>query len=112
MPVASNPGCPCAPHRPAAQFRPFEWIESQRLDPHQQTQAAFLNDARDVVQGACTLAQLLAWDEDRRDAALSATDPAPLFDACQRGALQRLLSVSLSLLHARIESQCEALTTA
>ena len=105
MPSASDTGCPCAPHRPAAQFRPFEWIESQRLDPHQQTQAAFLNDARDVVQGACTLAQLLAWDEDRRDAALSATDPAPLFDACQRGALQRLLSASLSLLHARIESQ-------
>ena len=63
-----------------------------------------------MVQGACTLAQLLAWDEDRRDAALSSTDPAPLLDACQRGALQRLLSVSLSLLHARLESQCEALT--
>ena len=110
MPLASNPGCPCAPHRPTAQFRPFEWIEAERLDSSQQDQAAFLNDARDVVQGACTLAQLLAWDEDRRDAALSSTDPAPLLDACQRGALQRLLSVSLSLLHARIESQCEALT--
>ncbi|WP_454908957.1 hypothetical protein [Variovorax gossypii] len=110
MPLAPNPGCPSAPHRPAAQFRPFEWIEAERLHPHQQNQAAFLNDARDVVQGACTLAQLLAWDEDRRDAALSGADPAPLFDACQRGALQRLLTVSLSLLHARIESQCDALT--
>jgi hypothetical protein len=28
---------------------------------------------------------------------------APLFDACQRDALQRLLAVSLGLLHARIE---------
>jgi hypothetical protein len=65
-----------------------------------------------VVQGAQTLAQLLNWDEDRRDAASSdaAADSAPLFDACQRDALHRLLAVSLGLLHARIEGECEALT--
>ncbi|SFQ34876.1 hypothetical protein SAMN05216567_11494 [Variovorax sp. OK605] len=99
-----------APYRPTAQFKPFEWVPGERLDPSRQSRAAFLNDARDAVQGAHTLAQLLAWDEDRRDAALSDADPAPLFDACQRSALQRFLAVSLALLHARIESQCEALT--
>lgn len=97
------------PYRPTALFKPFEWVEGEGLDVSRQNQAAFLNDARDVVQGAHTLVQLLAWDEDRRDAALSDADPAPLFDAGQRSALQRLLAVSLGLLHARIESQCEAL---
>ncbi|MGJ7525139.1 hypothetical protein [Variovorax sp. GB1P17] len=69
-----------------------------------------MNDARDMVQGAQLLSQLLEWDEDRCDAAASDADPAPLFDRCQCGSLQRLLSVSLGLLHARIEAQCEALT--
>ena len=94
-------------------YRPIQILRigiSRAAPPSQQSQAAFLNDARDAVQGAHTLVQLLAWDEDRRDAALSAADPAPLFDTCQRSALQRFLSVSLGLLHARIESQCEALT--
>jgi hypothetical protein len=42
----------------------------------------------------------------------AATDagPAPLFNACQRESLQRLLAASLGLLHARIEAQCDALT--
>lgn len=112
MAHASDTGCPgpCAPYRPTAQFKPFEWVQSERLDASLQGNAAFLNDARDVVQGAHTLARLLAWDEDRRDAALCAADPTPLFDACQRSALQRFLAVSLGLLHERIEAQCEALT--
>ncbi|MFH0129214.1 hypothetical protein ACGLHS_03340 [Variovorax sp. VaC1] len=97
-------------YRSTAQFKPFEWVQGDLLDPSQQTQAAFLNDARDIVQGAQTLIQLLAWDEDRRDAASSDADPAPLFDAGQRGLLQRLLSATLGLLHARIEDQCEALS--
>jgi hypothetical protein len=114
MAHASDTGCPgpcpCAPYRPTAQFKPFEWVQGERLDASLQGNGAFLNDARDVVQGAHTLARLLAWDEDRRDAALCAADPAPLFDACQRSALQRFLAVSLGLLHERIEAQCEALT--
>ena len=108
--AGTNAGCSCASYRPTAQFKPFEWVQGDRLDLSQQSQAAFLNDARDVVQGAQTLVQLLNWDEDRRDAASSDADPAPLFDACQRGSLQRLLSATLGLLHARIEAQCEALT--
>ncbi|WP_426389139.1 hypothetical protein [Variovorax sp. R-27] len=109
--ASTNARCACASYRPTAQFKPFEWVQGDRLnDSSQQSQAAFLNDARDVVQGAQTLVQLLAWDEDRRDAASSDADPAPLFDACQRGSLQRLLSATLGLLHARIEVQCEALT--
>jgi len=108
--AGTNAGCSCASYRPTAQFKPFEWVQGDRLDLSQQSQAAFLNDARDVVQGVQTLVQLLGWDEDRRDAASSDADPAPLFDACQRGSLQRLLSATLGLLHARIEAQCEALT--
>ncbi|CAA2110154.1 hypothetical protein [Variovorax paradoxus] len=99
-----------APRRPAPQFRPFEWIEGDGLDASLRSQAEFLNDARDVVQGVQTLSQLLAWDEDRQEAALSDADPAPLFDAAQRSALQRLVCAALGLLHARIESRCEALT--
>lgn len=102
--------CARVSYRPTAQFKPFEWVQGDSLDPSQQSQAAFLNDARDVVQGAQTLIQLLDWDEDRRDAASSDADPAPLFDASQRSSLQRLLSATLGLLHARIEAQCEALT--
>lgn len=108
--ASSDAHCACTSYRPTAQFKPFEWVQGDLLDPSQQTQAAFLNDARDIVQGAQTLIQLLAWDEDRRDAAASDADPAPLFDAGQRGSLQRLLSATLGLLHARIEDQCEALS--
>lgn len=109
--AGTDTGCTCTPPLPAIhQFKPFEWIEGERIDPSHHSLAAFLNDARDVVQGTQTLIQLLDWDEDRRDAASSsAANLAPLFDACQRNALQRLLSASLGLLHARIESQCEAL---
>lgn len=108
--AGTDAGCSCASYRSTAQFKPFEWVQGDRLDPSPQSQAAFLNDARDVVQGAQTLVQLLGWDEDRRDAASSDADPAPLFDACQRDSLQRLLSATLGLLLARIEVQCEALT--
>ncbi|ATA56877.1 hypothetical protein CKY39_29375 [Variovorax boronicumulans] len=106
----TDAGCPCASDRPTALFKPFEWVEGEGLSSSLQSHAVFLNDARDVVQGAQTLVQLLGWDEDRRDAASSDTEPAPLFDACQRSSLQRFLAVSLGLLHARIEAQCEALT--
>ena len=108
--AGTDAGCSCASYRSTAQFKPFEWVQGDRLDLSQQSQAAFLNDARDVVKGVQTLVQLLGWDEDRRDAASSDADPAPLFDACQRGSLQRLLSATLGLLHARIEAQCEVLT--
>ena len=110
--AGTDAGCSCASSHPTThQFKPFEWIEAERLDPSQQSRAIFLNEARDVVQGAQTLAQLLDWDEDRRDAASSSdAGPTPVFDACQRSALLRLLAVSLGLLHARIEGECEALT--
>ncbi|HEX7866171.1 MAG TPA: hypothetical protein VF555_14550 [Variovorax sp.] len=109
--ASSNGTSTGARYRPSAQFKPFEWMRCDRPDdPAQQSQAAFLNDARDIVQGAQTLVQLLGWDEDRRDAASSDADPAPLFEAGQRESLQRLLSATLGLLHARIEVQCEALT--
>mgnify|MGYP003576058944 CR=1 FL=1 len=110
--AGTDTGCSCKPFSPVThQFKPFEWVQAERLDGFQQSRAAFLNDARDVVQGAQLLAQLLEWDEDLRDAASSSdAAPAPLFDACQRTSLQRLLSASLGLLHARIEDQCDALT--
>lgn len=113
MATASNAGtdagCSCASPRPTVLFRPFEWVQGERHPPSLQSHAAFLNEARDVVQGAQTLVQLLDWDEDRRDAASSDADSAPLLDACQRSSLQRFLAVSLGLLHARIEAQCEVL---
>lgn len=93
--------------RPVSQFKPFEWVPPQGLDPSRQHQAEFLNDARDVVQGAQLLVQLLQWDEERRDAESSDTNVAPVLDACQRSSLQRFVTVSLGLLHARIEEQCE-----
>ena len=96
-------------YRPLAQFKPFEWIPCEGLAPHQHHHAAFLNDARDVVQGAQLMVQLLQWDEERHDAALSDADPAPVFDACQRSSLQRFVAASLGLLHARIEVQCEGM---
>ena len=108
--AGTDAGCPCASQRPNALFKPFEWVQGERLPPSLQSHAAFLNEARDVVQGAQTLVQLLEWDEDWRDAASSDANSAPLFDACQRSSLQRFLAVSLGLLHARIEVQCEALT--
>lgn len=99
-----------AHHRPFAQFNPFEWIPCEGLDPRLHDRAAFLNDARDVVQGAQLLVQLLQWDEERHDAAPSDADNnATVFDACQRSSLQRFVAVSLGLLHARIEAQCEAM---
>lgn len=95
--------------RSVSQFKPFEWVPPQGLDPSRRHQAAFLNDARDVVQGAQLLVQLLQWDEERHDAVSSDTDPGPVLDACQRSSLQRFVAVSLGLLHARIEAQCEAM---
>ena len=95
-----------------AQFEPFEWVQVDRLDPSQQSLAAFLNTARDIVQGTQTLTQLLAWDEDNHEAAESngaGSDPQPLLNHCQRSALQRFIAASLDLLHARIEAQGEAL---
>lgn len=114
MATASNTGTddgrPSSPFRTTAQFKPFEWVQVDKVDAAQRHRAAFLNDARDVVQGAQTLVQLLGWDEDRRDAAVSNADPAPLLDAPQRESLRRLLAASLNLLHGQVEAQCEALT--
>ena len=109
--ASTDTRCSCASSSlPTVQFKPFEWVQREGLDVSRQRHASFLNDARDVVQGTQTLAQLLSWDEDRRDAASSDAGPPPLLDACQREALQRLLAVSLGLLHAQIEAQCDALT--
>lgn len=96
----------CASH----QFKPFEWLQRAELDFSQHDQAAFLNDARDIVHGAHMLVQLLAWDEDRHDAAESNPDAPPLLDACQRSSMQRFVAVALDMLHARIEAQCEAMS--
>ena len=105
--------CTDSPNHLAAQFKHFEWIEADRLAPSQRPLATFLNDARDIVQGTQTLIQLLNWDEDRSSEAARSSDaaPAPLLDASHRESLLRLLSASLGLLHARIEAQCEALTS-
>ena len=109
--AASNAGNPRPRYRPTHQFKPFAWVDPNRFaNLTQQSQAAFLNDARDIVQGTQALVQLLAWDEDRHEAAASdPEDPAPLFDLCQRETLQRFLSAALGLLQTRIEAQCEAL---
>ncbi len=95
--------------RPVSQFKPFEWVPQQGLDPSRRHQAAFLNDARDVVQGAQLLVQLLQWDEERHDVASPDTDRTPVFQSYQRCSLQRFIAVSLGLLHERIEEQCEAM---
>ncbi|WP_041943050.1 hypothetical protein [Variovorax paradoxus] len=108
--AGTDTGCNCASSPLLSQFKPFEWVQTERIDPSQQSQAAFLNDARDVVQGAQTLVQLLDWDEDRRDATSPDSNTAPIFDTCQRASLLRLIAVSLGLLHARIEDQFESLT--
>ncbi|MGJ7606280.1 hypothetical protein ACSFA7_18215 [Variovorax sp. LT1R20] len=110
--AGADAGCSFASYRPTAQFKPFEWVRGEGLSLPQQRLAEFLNDARDVVQGTHMLAQLLSWDEDRREAACSDASPAPFFNACHRGALERLMSVSLGLLGAQIERQCEALDSA
>jgi hypothetical protein len=91
----------------SAEFKPFVWNPLQGLDHKERRYALFLNDARDVVQGAYTLMELLAWDEDRRDEARSSNGPVPLFSAADRASLQRLAIASLGMLHAEIEGQCE-----
>lgn len=90
----------------SAEFKPFAWNPVGGLDHEERRRASFLNDARDVIDGAHTLMQLLAWDEERRDAA------QPLLDETHRSSIQRLLIASLGMLHAGIEGQCEALETA
>lgn len=95
------------PYRSHTQFKPFEWIPCEGLELSLHHRAAFLNDARDVVHGAQLLVQLLQWDEERHDASSSDTSPAPVLNACQRSSLQRFVAVSLGLLHARVEEQCE-----
>jgi hypothetical protein len=93
----------------SAEFKPFVWNPLQGLDHKERRYALFLNDARDVVQGAHTLMELLAWDEDRRDEAHASNGPAPLFSAADRASLQRFASASLCMLHAEIEGQCDGL---
>lgn len=89
-----------------AAFKPFAWNPVHGLDHEERRRALFLNDARDVIDGAHTLMQLLAWDEGRRDAM------EPLLDEVHRSSIQRLLIASLGMLHAGIEGQCESLETA
>lgn len=94
----------------SAQFKPFVWNCAEGLDPEARARASFLNDARDVVDGAHTLMQLLEWDEDLRDEAKPANgDIEPLLARANRASLQRLLIASLGMLQADIERQCEAL---
>ena len=101
-----------AARRVAAEFKPFVWNPLEGLDHKDRRYALFLNDARDVVQGAQTLMQLLVWDEDRRDEAQSLGGPAPLLGAVHRASLQRFVIASLGILHAEIEEQCEGLDEA
>jgi len=91
----------------SAEFKPFLWNPLQGLDPKERQYALFLNDARDVVQGAHTLMALLAWDEDRRDEARSTNGPEALLSVADRASLQRFVIASLGMLHADIESRCE-----
>lgn len=93
----------------SAQFKPFVWNSLEGLDERGRRQALFLNDARDAVDGACTLTQLLAWDEDRRDEAKASGGALPVLMEPQRASLQRLLIASLGMLQAEIERQCDAL---
>jgi len=94
---------------PRSQFRPFEWIPCEGLDPSLHHRATFLNDARDVVQGAQLLVQLLQWDEERHDAESSETKLAPVLERYQRSSLRRFVAAALGLLHAQIEDRCEAM---
>ena len=71
MTISSNAGAdagdPTASYHPTAQFKLHTWWSSSGgLDIHQQHYASFLNDARDVVQGAHTLVELLSWNDVRR----------------------------------------------
>lgn len=94
-----------------AQFKPFAWHPLDGLVGEPLRQAVFLNHARDVVDGAHTLVQLLAWDEDLREGCTPGGDGPPrlpLFDVAHRASLQRLLVASLGKLHADIEDQCAA----
>lgn len=99
------------PPQARAQFKPFAWNPLDGLvgDPLQR--ALFLNHARDVVDGAHTLLQLLVWDDDLREGWTPGCDdgPLPLFDAGHRASLQRFVVASLGKLHADIEDQCEAM---
>ena len=92
-----------------AKFKPFVWNSLEGLDHEARARASFLNDARDVVDGAHTLMQLLAWDEEQRDEANAANARAPLRDAVHRASLQRFVVAALGRLHADIEGQCETL---
>ena len=79
----------------------------QGLEGKELRNALFLNDARDVIDGAHTLMQLLAWDEDRRDGDEPSENAAPLLEASHRASLQRFVVASLGMLHARIEAQAD-----
>lgn len=92
-----------------AKFKPFVWNSLEGLDHEARARASFLNDARDVVDGAHTLMQLLAWDEAQRDEANAANARVPLLDAVHRASLQRFVVAALGRLHADIEGQCETL---
>jgi hypothetical protein len=97
--------------RARAQFKPFVWnpLDGLMGDPLQR--ALFLNHARDVVDGAHTLLQLLAWDEDEHEGWTPDCDgPLPLFDGTHRASLHRLVVASLGKLHADIEAQREAMS--
>lgn len=108
--AGADAGGSTASYHPTAQFKPYTWWSpSSGLDIHQQHYASFLNDARDVVQGAHTLVELLSWDDVRRELAQSPADPAPVFDAFHRGSLERLLAASLNMLGAQIEGQFDFL---
>lgn len=104
--MADSSASPRAAHA-GAQFKPFAWHPLEGLDPHARQRAAFLNDTRDVIDGAHTLMQLLAWDEERADELRSEPACAPLLDAAHRASLQRFVVASLGMLHARTEQQGE-----
>jgi hypothetical protein len=108
--AGNDAGGSTASYHPTAQFKPHTWWNpASGLDIHQQHYASFLQDARDVVQGAHTLVELLSWDDLRRELATSPAEPTPVFDAFHRGSLERLLAASLNMLGAQIEGQFEML---
>lgn len=96
----------------SAQFKPFVWNSLEGLDHDARARASFLNDARDVVDGAQTLMQLLLWDDERRDDVGSSDATVPLLERWHRASLQRFMVAALGMLHADIEGQCEALDLA
>lgn len=95
------------PAHAGAQFKPFAWHPLEGLDHRARQRAAFLNDARDVIDGAHTLIQLLAWDEAHGDEVRSSPPSAPVLGGVHRASIQRYLIASLGMLHARIEQQGE-----